>query len=915
MAGVTHNRKTHVRFDLAETQQREMPFALEQPAEEISRFDVGKQENVTLIPGIGWRLTSYNEQWQRKTEQVSVNAPETLRSTAFGGILHLAGSIEEINRNRKNSELTNAYTGVTELADEGDIYYQKTVPADEAWDDAKLEADEAAFPGPDYSVLGEVVGIDRIAVTTEPFNADEEWSLQITIPGRTGNAPGIVGAIYYSAPAGADSRMRGHGLYALVLCGDGNAQLMERGTSPDDEEEEDVFWLTRKVFKWAPEGAVCGRTHFINYSTDAVEIDTGWVGRTQVFTTSSIAMPDRGSGNSLVIEALIAAARTAITASQMAIIYRAPSLYLVKTQIEKWRLDMRRDIRALWSIQRKKYHPEGSLTGDMWSFPFVPTDVNTHIRIEWYGNEPSDSSIDATLYSILGTEMTLVASGGIGTTGHFKTFEPDPNERYYYLKFTLERSTSGDKSPTLKRARIIRNGVQAIVDPGEFEPHEFHPDAVGFALQSSPIQSVSVQGADGDPTTESAHLQISDLTHSCPRLNTRGKIRVQVETEYDANDPELRSVLFAGYAKPQGRRFFTTKPKQGFGGGGAESEYPSVNWRNYDINCTGMWRRLEETPLSYRFDFGKSGELGPNGEDLPYKATDVLVALLSAAGFDPDTQIAITDLPIRLWGDNGDMSQMVMDPLANINEHSMRIAREYLGTSYVWCGNSGTGGMWRLVDHKSLASITAGAHTILAKFYLTTAPSLVGKANWVLGAYPVSPQPSAFVRKRTLSTWTDEPEGNLVLVTGSGQLGAIGRDKVSAWAANPKSFDVRALGLEDPQGPDPDHPDYLGHVVPIYVLDPAIAGGLTEEANERAAKWVCRRVYDMACHGVRRMTFEAPLVLVTDPLDEYQTRPRPLRWYDPVYVDDEVFLVRSCTPTYQWDEMQMATYELEAPRH
>lgn len=170
-----------------------------------------------------------------------------------------------------------------------------------------------------------------------------------------------------------------------------------------------------------------------------------------------------------------------------------------------------------------------------------------------------------------------------------------------------------------------------------------------------------------------------------------------------------------------------------------------------------------------------------------------------------------------------------------------------------------------------------------------------------------------FVRG-TLSTWTDAPEGNLVLVTGSGQLGSIGRDKVSAWAANPVSFDVRDLGLADPQGPDPDHPDYLGHMVPIYVLDPAIAGGSDAESNERAAKWVCRRVYDIACHGVRRMTFEAPLLLVTDPLDEFQSNPRPLRWYDPVYVDSTIFLVRSCNPTYVKDGVQMATYELESPR-
>ena len=44
--------------------------------------------------------------------------------------------------------------------------------------------------------------------------------------------------------------------------------------------------------------------------------------------------------------------------------------------------------------------------------------------------------------------------------------------------------------------------------------------------------NLSISGGDGDPTTESAHLQISDLTNSCPRLNTRGKIRMRIETIY-----------------------------------------------------------------------------------------------------------------------------------------------------------------------------------------------------------------------------------------------------------------------------------------------------------------------------------------------------------------------------------------------
>lgn len=875
------------------------------------------QSNVNFIPGVGWRLASYNEEWWRKWERVDDDGPETLRSTGNGGPLIVAAGIEEVKRNRRSDELTGAYTGVVGLADEGDIYYQKAVPAGTDWDEANLAADQAAFPGP--AGLPEIVELDRIYVTNQNFQPDDEWSAQFRIPGRPGDQfPGVIGILYYGAPAGADDILDGHGLYALVLLGNGMAWLMERGKVFTGGEQA---WVTRKTIKWCSPNQVAGYTHNIVYHTDALETDTGWTGQTQVFSFSHFVDPrafgdPRDQGNFVRMMAGVAA--NAISPSTSSEVYVAPRVKKTKTYVDKWRLDLRRDIRALWSIQRKKFHEEGTLRGATFSLPFLPSDTTIPIRLEFYGPEPGDAALDGTLYKKDGTELTLTSSGSIPGVGHYKFFEVDPNENYYYPEFTLGRSTTGDKSPTLQRYRIVRDGRQDVMDPGEFEATEFAEGVAvgaGFThLRATEITSVAINGGDEDPTLANASFTIEDYIGLLPRLDVRGDVRVRVESEYDSSNSALRTVLFDGYAKPSARVARTVR-RRGIGGFGPLSEYPKAGYKSYDVVAAGMWQRLEEALMPFYFDY----RFNPDTQ-LPFKVTDVIRTLISIAGFAED-EIDIPDLPLLLWPDNGMDGSTAIEPLASIAENIIKLCQEYLGTSITWDGNAGAKGMWRLIPHKTAASVEAGAHSVLAEFYETTVPDLSGKVRWCLGSYSTTPRATSFIRSGSLHTRTIKPEGNLVIVSGTGNLSGTGPDKIAAFMANHKSFDFRKLGIydasENPNGPDPDHPDWLGRVVPIVVCDPSIGGGGDDDENERgtlAAKWVCRRVFDFACHARKEKVFQAPLLYVTDPLDEHQTSPRPLRWYDPVYVDGELFLVRDVAIEYGTDKAQMATYELESPR-
>ncbi len=108
---------------------------------------------------------------------------------------------------------------------------------------------------------------------------------------------------------------------------------------------------------------------------------------------------------------------------------------------------------------------------------------------------------------------------------------------------------------------------------------------------------------------------------------------------------------------------------------------------------------------------------------------------------------------------------------------------------------------------------------------------------------------------------------------------------------------------------DPTSQDYTnGQFEPIYV----VAFGLTQHAVDV----LCRRTFAVACHAVKVVKFTAPLVLVTDPADTHQTNPRPLRYYDPVYLQqggvDAQFLVRNCNPHVRRDRFQWAEFELQS---
>ena len=91
-----------------------------------------------------------------------------------------------------------------------------------------------------------------------------------------------------------------------------------------------------------------------------------------------------------------------------------------------------------------------------------------------------------------------------------------------------------------------------------------------------------------------------------------------------------------------------------------------------------------------------------------------------------------------------------------------------------------------------------------------------------------------------------------------------------------------------------------------------MAIGKEDDAHKLKVALICRRIYDLVAHGIKKATFRAPLVLIQHPDDP--TRVRPLRYYDLIYIDNTPWLIRSINPQYTKDKQQFAVYEVEAPR-
>lgn len=865
----TPGRKIHVFLDNEQNYLAEPPFSIQRYADEIGRGPYSTKENAQFYPHLGWTVADRTYDINTFSENTS-STP--LVATVASGITQRATV-----RKPTDSEFPSMGANGSLFASQTQYEYVKGVAAGDAWNASVLSADQSAFASVNTAI--EAVPLDRVWKSTTNDTGTGSILWYVRIPGDVQSMPGKITTLYFNGPAGRDIYHTGNGQYALELYGTGVALLWENGSAG---------WVQRAKFIWNF-GSITGRAWYIYISRQPF-VGYSYGGNGLIYITASSGSPNDPIDT--IGEQLIPAmnSRGGVTTNNQ-YVYGIPTTHHAQPSMEimPLRMDVRRDIRMGFNV----YGQDTNQTAIINDAPFVPHqlwyDTSNEIVLLWDGETPVGTSITCKLFNAdTDTELTVLS-----TAGNYKTYQPSFDLRRLYVQITMVGSASG--TPVFRSYKVYRDAIFS-------EP----VDTFSNEVPSNVIREISIRGAERDPSQETAKIVFDNTLNSdlLDRLSVRGSIPIRIETEYDSADSSKRCVLFKGFIeRPEGmRKGFGHGSKSMAGGNYQTNNFPDQERREYTCACNGEWQRLAESLVFTRQLFWDY----TNGE--PYKVTDLIANMIEWAGYDANTEIQMDDFDIRLFVDR-DAKQASIEPLSPILKSVMELLATYLPGFLHKDYNTD---VWRYINppttpYTNLARFsynnpeTGVAQMFRADVY--PAPTTGGGITYDSRAVTIP------IHKGTLMESINRPEGNFVLVATMGgvHLGSFMPKAFYSRAVNPRSYDAFA---EYPA--DPDHPDYLGRFVPIWVVLPSLNLLADDKKIQDACDWVCRRIFDVACTGRKTLTFEAPLVFIEH--EDDNTKVRPLRYYDPVIVDDVQYLVRSVNPMFKKSHIMTAMYELETPR-
>lgn len=592
------------------------------------------------------------------------------------------------------------------------------------------------------------------------------------------------------------------------------------------------------------------------------------------------------------------------------IVYTIPNQgdRLVSCNLQPVRLDIRRDLRLKLQVARQGYVTEGVIQDDAFSLPFGAGvyDTTKPIKLMWYGANFSSTAIVGRLYNAAtDAELTEVDSGTFANGG-WRRYQFPAGVVAIYAKFTL--TGDGTQTPMLRTYRVTRPAIR-------------QPKA-GLNLECPTVQRVAIQGADRDPSTESARVQCSDLAYIAENpLRLRADYPVRIETQYDPSDPSIRSWLFTGRVREAKYRRKGTVRTRGLAGS-IPQQYPNAKWGSYDLVCVPEWEYLAEQLVQKGLDLSRGELTDVAGEQKPMRVTDAIKNLLEQAGYDRTGQIDVPTSDLRFFV--AEKEALIIEPYSSIGQTCLTFARDYLGGYLVWDPNasgdpsSGYRGMWRLKyipSRKSLGASGSGYRVLAAfEFDVVALGHLAhSPASYPDGGSGTQPIKRTFVRKGSWDSEPYPPEFNKLRVTGVQTSPSQGIAQLNGTQQLLTMDFVNPASTQFPGYPAPvsTHPDYLGYIREAYYADPVLT-------SEQAVRWVGQRLSDLGMHGGVRATFEAPLLLIWDTSDPYQVAARPLRFGDAITVDGSPFFIDHVQPDYAsggkgGDRLQMALYSVFYP--
>jgi len=940
MNPTTPNRFTRVRFDTPDQVLTSSVWGSVISFDKASQVTRSTGNQCTLIPNIGWTLTPQQTDMWAVHELTSSQAQILTPAGASVGTntLSVAPGTQSKNGWRFPTELVGPAPTSGDVATSSDFVLYRTAPNGTLLSAQSLTSDLTAFPDITSIDLNYNQPLVRVAVDSVMQDGTKPMMFRFTTPSSLIGSPDILYIWYFSGPAslpelnvGGLTKI-GQGIYGMVIRGDGQYVLYEK-FSVTGVDEPDPVWTRVHQGNYQSIGQVTNTVHRILVFpyTPKTSIRSGSAGGIAIMHTS-------GDSAGVNTQSLVKYAKG--TSDAGIDMYEAkykgkqgtapPST--IPAQV---RLSQRQDLRNEFQLSMVSYATSGFVIIDPFIIPAILNPSQT-VDIEIFGNFPSGTSVNIQLFDAITNaqgDWNNIANPGItpssvnSITGGFNfSFSlyvaNNITSNSYYTRIVLGGTTA--VAPQMTQLRFICDGVINTYYSNEFD-----------IQYPASVTEVNISGPSSDPSHETASVNIADLGAQYSILNIRGEFPVKIDTQYsglDWTDPSnngAQSVIFDGYSIQEPSHRMGTDMPQGLGNSNL-AQFPASNWNTFKGSMLGKWKRLSEVVAPFNWDFSVDPN-APNINTPPY-AVDVIAELLGWAGM-PDSMIDIgpgstsssTQYPIRLFP-KGQDEGIVLTAGANIADFIRGIARDYLGSAIIWDANATAGtwsgiwsdvqGCWRLIKPAPLG----GPYNILTNF-VTSGP--LGESAGIysvnnIEAYPSTMGVGSFsdqiiptipIFHDTLDTYVNPPEVNRVVVTGTGELNNGYQkvaDQLTCFAINADSYNVNGIYSGGQLTALASGADWIGRERSEFYVD--TIGINTPEA----AQWVLRRIFDLTAHAIRFVNFVAPLVLVTDSTDTQQTRPRQLRFYDVVNIDNLSYFIRNVSPYWESDLHQLARYELQS---
>lgn len=465
-----------------------------------------------------------------------------------------------------------------------------------------------------------------------------------------------------------------------------------------------------------------------------------------------------------------------------------------------------------------------------------------NIVVNWEAFIPENTSIvcECLAYIASGVQYSLPM---IESSKYSATFTRDCDD--FYLKFYFY-STNDIYDPIMYSYSVTIPGNITNTTSGTMVP-------------LWELEHVSVTSGGKYALNDTAHVRFKDLNSQFDVLRTRAGIPIKIVIE----EP-TPVTIFRGYIN-EANATLQTK---------ANSINIGETWYEYALECVGPWKRIQECTLPVRYYPGEpdTAWLAANlpedsGEAPRGKVTKLITDFLGYAGFVNEY---IEDLDVYVFpGQNED--EKLIEPWSQLDRLITKYLDSYLNYGLAFNGSLGDYGAWELIPP------AVAPYVPLAKF--NSIPVTENALIHMLDSYPQSPIPQSFMTNFKMRL--EQPTANLIIGTSTGTF-----DQES-WQMKSTQmlWNSESVNLNNAQPGDPLYPsfgrDWLGR--PIFLGIKAL--GVTPEV----LSWIMYKFMDSYGHTKGFCTFEAPLIFVTGSHGEK----RALRWMDPIYIDNEVWIVWS----------------------